>query len=553
MTQLPCNSRRSKPGLAVAICSGAALLLGVTAWLWLDSGVQPRESYSQIPINDPQPVETARSDGSNSTAMAASSPDQRPSRVEVQHTCTIVNEEGSPIVTARLLALATKDRAVPESSVRPMAMADSGGVLVLPADWRSPIPGKRVVLYAPGYRMLEQSEITGREFPARIVMKQATHLTIRCVDQNGHPVRDACAAITRTSLSSEAVLQALSNERLIPGPIADSAIHLGRADSNGIIFVDGFQALVYSAGVWSESMVRETTGDPLDLTSSQEIVVRFCSFWCVGVEVPSDRVLAHRFSRKPDLRGMVADRNLEKQKEALERQWPNAVFELGVQWDDSSPDVSYQLLAEMSGFLSGTLRPVPLSAFTGPVSLTAPGQASVAKPTRLIRFRLRDRADVSWPIDIATQLTIGSPAGGTLPLPLDASGQARVPHGTVALQVRNPFLQGLVAPPLIAIDESTPDQVEFAVDAQLRECRIEVSSTEGWEVSNGVMTLAIGGKSMTLFAGNLRNMKLLLPIGRGKVSFSAHNIAAKSIPFTVEAAPDASPQTIRIEIQTAAH
>ncbi|MBL8692566.1 MAG: hypothetical protein JNJ88_00560 [Planctomycetes bacterium] len=58
---------------------------------------------------------------------------------------------------------------------------------------------------------------------------------------------------------------------------------------------------------------------------------------------------------------------------------------------------------------------------------------------------------------------------------------------------------------------------------------------------------------MTLSAGSLKKMKLLLPVGRGTISFSAYNVAAKSIPFTVEASKDSSPQTIRLEIQTSAN
>lgn len=537
----------------VAFALLAALTTGFALWNSLDSSLSPREPPSQAQLNDLQLIGAADGGGNNSTAAAASSPSQVPGRSELQHSCLVVNEEGSPIATAKLLALATKDRTLPESSVLPIAMADSNGSLVLPENWRRPIAGKRVVLFAPGYRMLEQSEISGGEFPARVVMIRSTHLIIRCVDQHGQPVRDARAAVTRTTFDAQTVFQSLSSDRQIPGPIADTAVHLGRADSNGIIFIEGLQALVYSVAVSSESMVRETIGDPLDLTSSQEIVVTFCPIWAVGVEVASDRVLAHRFSRKPDSRVIRAQGELERHRQSIEKRWPNAVFEVGVQWGDSSSEIPYELLSEASGFHSGTLRPVLLSDFTGPVSLTTHGRDATRSPTRLIHFRLRDTAGVSWPIDLSMQLTIGTPSGGTIPLSLDSSGQARVPHGTVALQVRNPFLQGLVAPPLVAIDESTPAEVEFAVDARLRECRFEVSSTEGWNVTGGVMTLAIGERSMTLSAGSLKKMKLLLPVGRGTISFSAYNVAAKSIPFTVEASKDSSPQTIRLEIQTSAN
>jgi len=536
-----------------------ALLCGFVAWCgWLvfrtgsaDSpewaGARSETSLEGPPSTSPRDDEVARA-ASPDLLRSSSSP-------APVHRCAVVDEEGSPIPTARLLVLATKDRWILESKVEPLALADSHGMLEFPAGWRSAPTGSRIVLRAPGYRSVLESAIPQGPSPERIIMQRAKQLSIRCIDHRGQPVRDAWAVASIEGALADLWHAGRTGESILPGPISRSAIHFGRANPDGVVLLKDLEPAEYAVALQSLSMVREETLDPVDCDKTQEVTAKFRSIWIVGVEVPGDRIIASHFSRQKDIRevGGGVDGLLHEPRQAAQQRWPGATLDLGVQWHDDPPELFYEILAERSGHLSGTLRASPLDAFAGPVRLQAQAAASIAIRSRVVRFCYEDSAGLVWPVDKSLQLSVVTPTGGTIPIWPDESGRCRVPFGRVTVRSWNRHLEGLVQTSAITIDESTPEDVRIAVSASLRECRIEAASKEGWTANAATVVTSFQGRSMFWPSRDLSSLRLVLPQGRGTISILASRTGSSEVPIHVKPSDTAEPQRIRLFVQPSAH
>lgn len=535
------------------LATGLFLLVSIAAW-FLTRAARLEERDVRLPVGVSSDLSRPSSSPSASgEAAVVGAPVGGSSRREAFAPCLVVDERNEPVISARLIVQETKDRYVPLSQVLSLAVSDSKGMMNLPDGWRTPRAGCRLALFAPGFCMLPESEIPGGETPARIVMKRACSLAVRCIDHLGRPVLDACASISRTSADADTCFAALAEEIMIPGPNPDSAIHLGRADASGIISIGGLDGDEYSVSVQSSSMILEASLEKTRCGVATEITARFRPVWIVGLEIAGDRIIASEFNRPRDSRDVSAGvtRPIDRHRRGVSQKWSNAALELGSQWGAAPPKISYRLLGERSGYYFGAVDATPLDAFTAPTVLTEKSSNQVR--TRPLHFCFQDAGGLRWSIDKATQLIIEPPSGGPMLLPMDEMGKCVAPFGSISVRTLNKLIAGHVKNPKFLVDDSTPEELRIPVDVRLRECLLEIVSTEGWSASNGYVSLSMEGRSAGFVASDLRGVKLLMPVGRGTAVFSAMNMKAKSVPFTVEPTSIAEPQTIRVEVQTSAN
>lgn len=541
--------------LRILIAVGIAICVLAPLAIWILTRTMHRgdqvESRSDGTISHlPPPSLTSGSDGGASVVGASGSAS---SRREAFAPCLVVDERNEPVISARLIVQETKDRYVPLSQVLSLAVSDSKGMMNLPDGWRTPRAGCRIALFAPGFCLLPESEIPGGESPAKIVMKRACSLAIQCIDHLGRPVLDACASISRTSADVDTCFAALAEEIMIPGPNPDSAIHLGRSDASGIISIGGLDGDEYPVSVQSSSMILEASLEKTRCGVATEITARFRPVWIVGLEIAGDRIIASEFNRPRDSRDVSAGvtRPIDRHRRGASQKWSNAALELGSQWGDAPPKISYRLLGERSGYYFGAVDATPLDAFTAPTVLTEKSSNQVR--TRPLHFCFQDAGGLRWSIDKATQLIIEPPSGGPMLLPMDEMGKCVAPFGSISVRTLNKLIAGHVKSTKFLVDDSTPEEIRIPVDVRLRECLLEIVSNEGWTASNGYVSLSMEGRSAGFVASDLRGVKLVMPVGRGTAVFSAMNMNAKSVPFTVEPTSIAEPQTIRVEVQTSAN
>jgi len=545
------SQRAARYRIVAAVGMGLVCIL--ITWMLIRSA--QRADSNGIPEvgGNPQMARPISASPESRDAVAVGMVEETRARSEAGFRCRIVGEGDEAISSAQLVIQAIRDRYIPQSRLKPLAKADRDGIIELPSDWRKPVPGSRAVLVAPGYCSLQEPDIPGGLSPEKIVMKRACRLAIRCIDNLGRPVRDACASVSRMTGNADACFAALSEEALLPGPNPDSAIHLGRADENGIIHIGGLDQDEYSVAVRSSSMILESSLEKVQCGKVGELTARFRPVWIVGIEIAGDRVIAADFSSPKDSRDVSSRvaRLIESQSKVAKEKWPNAGLGLGSQWGEAPPKVAYRLLCERSGYYSGTTDAMPLEAFAGPTVL--PRNASNTLGSRSFHVSFVDAAGLEWPIDRGTQLTVNAPNGSPLVVPIDDSGRCVLPVGEVAIRSLNKLISGRILTPNFQVDDSMPARLRVPISTRVRECRFQVLSTEGWAVDNGYLSINIDGQSVAVVASDLRQSKLLLPLGRGTLTFSAMNMSAKAVPFTVEATASPEPQTIRVEIQTSAN
>lgn len=524
-----------------------ATLFGPTEW---SSNAEDDRAHQGLPISEETPATSpgGRSDIPRSSASISA---PGPSRERRADRCIVIDQERRPISGAELQRIPADRRYSPASSVVVLGKADSLGVLELPEQWRAEPLGFRHVMRAKGYLSRQVAQIPGGDTPNEIVLDRARTFEISCVDSSGAPVTDVGVLATRTTGDLAMALDAHSDVRWVPGPYQYSAVHLAATDGRGVARLEDLGPESYGLALQSKTHVVDAPPGSIEPGAPEKITVVFSPLWVASVEVVGDEVVGASLSVSTspgDIHPHIAA-TIRQVSEQLRERFPNAHSEVGVIQNAKLSSVAFSAYLARAGVLNARVKQRLLREFTRPEVIRADAAIQPSGAIRSFDIELLDRDGRHLSPD-CIGLSMHTPQGGSVRVAVNRSGPTRLPNGSFSIFTAHRFLGEALGSRELKIDEQTPNRITIRADRALRLCQIDPVTSEGWEVSNGRISLSFGGRSIMCFVHDRSGFSMVLPVGKGSIQLSALGLSSSRVPVMIDESPSEGTQTIPIEVRS---